>query len=97
VRAAAGWTLIKTGGHRPGTGFSGKSEHTEASDAFRRRLSAEPVADARRAHPPYLSAATASSTAAAWPSTFTLGQTFATLPSLSIRNVVRSIPQYFLP
>ncbi len=47
----------------------------------------------RRGH----SAFAASSTASAWPGTFTLRQTCATLPSAPIRKVDRSIPMYFLP
>lgn len=43
------------------------------------------------------SSASLAATAAAWPSTFTRGQTAATLPALSIRNVERCSPIDFLP
>ncbi len=58
----------------------------------RRRLDAE---DRRRSD--YLSAFTASSTARAWPATFTFGHISRTTPLPSIRSVVRSTPMYFRP
>lgn len=45
----------------------------------------------------YASASIASSTWATWPFTLTLGQCFATLPSLPIRTVERMMPFIFLP
>ena len=42
-------------------------------------------------------ACAAARTSAAWPSTFTLGHTFATLPSAATKKVERSMPMYFLP
>src|SRR5258706_14623248 len=43
------------------------------------------------------SMSTASSTSSACPSGLTLGQTLRTTPSLSMRNVSRFTPMYFLP
>jgi len=45
----------------------------------------------------YASSPTAASTSAAWPSTFTLSQRFATLPSAPMRNVVRTMPMNLRP
>ena len=41
--------------------------------------------------------ARAASTSSAWLSGFTLGQTFATVPSGAMRKVARLTPQYVLP
>src|SRR5690606_33903848 len=46
---------------------------------------------------PVQSASTAFSTAWTWPGTFTLRQTSAILPSLSMRKVERSTPIYLRP
>lgn len=43
------------------------------------------------------SSLTAASTSSTWPATFTLGHTFATLPSAPMRNVLRMMPMNFLP
>ena len=51
----------------------------------------------RRPPSPQGSSRAAASTSSAWPGTFTLRQTRATVPSRSIRKVARSIPIYLRP
>ena len=53
--------------------------------------------DAQPDEASHCNAFAASSTSRAWPGTFTLGQTLATVPSRSRRTVVRSVPMYVLP
>jgi len=58
------------------------------------RLKAAPTTEAKGG--PYRAAA-AAATSAAWSSTLTLSHRFATLPSPSIRYVVRTMPMYLRP